>query len=336
MDVLRTGDGFSDEEIAYLKSGGADPLPPSEPEPEPAAESPDDTAEPVAEAEGHDDPEVIEADAPEEDANKGRKVKYGAYLRQKAEADAARKERDETRQKLEAAERAAAVQNARIEERFRQWQASQQQAQPPQPQQAPPDRNEDPLAYMAWQDERLSRLEQHTNQTAQQRHQAAQIAQLDNAYRADNHQAAREMPEYPDAYNYLLKSAQRTVEIQNRHFSPEQVRAAVELQERQLAAAAMQQGVRPAAMIVQMAQERGWAPKGQAVAAAPQVNPDAEQAKLDAVARGQAQNRTLSTAGRPGGNTATMTLDRFLSLSDDEAREWSEKNPGGLARIGGQ
>lgn len=338
MDALRDGD-FTEAELAYFNSGGQAPLP-DEPEPvateaEPVAEAqPEPEAEPAA---ADTDPEVIEEG--EDDSQKGRRVGYRAYLRKKAEADAARTERDDFRQKYETTQREMAVQNARIEERFKLWQQSQQHAaqqaapKPPEPV-APPDREADPLAYIAWQDERLNRIEQHTAQSAEQTRQTQALAQLDQAYRADNHQAAREVPEYPEAYNFMVQRAQQIIKIQNPNLTPQQVNQAVELQERQLAATAMQRGQRPAAMILQMAATYGWAPRSAAPQEPQQPDPAAEQAKIDAAARGQVQNRTLSTAGRPGGSTA-MTLERFVAMSDDDAREWTAKNPDGFEKLSG-
>lgn len=339
--------GYDDAELAYLNSRGEVPLPPSEDEA--PREEPQDTA-PVGEAEApHEDtdPDIIEPGADDE-KHKGRKVGYSAYLRQKGEADAARKEREEFRQKYEASERERAVQNARIEERFRQWQASQAQAQAPQPvapaePAAPPNPDEDPMAYIRYQDqqrqaleERLNTIAQTQEQTVAQTRQAQQIQQLDHAYREDNRQAAREMPEYPAAYNFLLSMAERDVHIQNGgRLTPQQVKQHVEHQERQLAAAAFQQGMRPAQMILQMAQARGY----QSPAAQPQAqqaHPAAEQARIDAAARGQQQNRTLSGTGRSAAApTGAMTLEKFINLTDDEARVWAEKNPAEYMRIGG-
>lgn len=337
MDAFRDVD-FSEDELAYLNSGGQAPLP-DEPEPvateaEPVAEgAPEPEAEPAA---ADTDPEVIEEG---DETHKGRKVGYSAYLRKKAEAEAARNEREELRTQLEASKREQAVQNARIEERFKLWQQSQQHAaqqaatKTPEPV-APPDREADPLAYIAWQDERLNRIEQHTAQSAEQTRQTQLISQLDQAYRADNFQAKQEVPEYPEAYNYLVQCEQQRIRIQNPHFTQQQINAAIEQGERQLAAAAFQRGQRPAAMILQMAATYGWAPRAAAAQEPAQPDPAAEQAKIDAAARGQVQNRTLSTAGRPGGSTA-MTLERFMAMSDDDARDWTAKNPDGLARLGG-
>lgn len=339
--------GYDEAELAYLNSRGEVPLPPGEdegaqPEPEQDAAS---ASEPAPE---DTDPEIIEPGA-DEDRHKGRKVGYSAYLRQKGEADAARKEREEYRAKLEAREREFAAQQARIDERFKLWQASQAQAAQQQaPQEAPkppPNPDDDPLAYIRYQDQKRQELEQQLQgivQTQQQRdaqtRQVQQIQQLDSAYRADNQQAAREMPEYPAAYNFLLSMAERDVQIQNGgRLTPAQVKQHVEHQERQLAAAAFQQGMRPAAMILQMAQARGYQPQASQQQAT-QPDPASEQARIDAAARGQQQNRSLSGTGRSAAAASTagaMTLEKFINLSDDEARVWAEKNPADYMRIGG-
>ena len=337
MDARREGE-FSEDELAYLNSGGQAPLPPeteapaAEPEAAPEAEA---QAEPAPQAAEEPDIDVIEDG---DETHKGRKVKYGAYLRQRSEAEAARKERDQHRQELETVRREAAVQNARIQDYLRAQQAAAaRQAQPQQPQQPapPPDPNENPLGALEWQRDRLAQLEQQVNQTAQERHHAARISQLENVYRSDNHQAAREVPEYTDAYNFMVDRAFQIIKVQNPGISDQQAHAEVERQERLLAETAIRQNQRPAALIFQMARVYGWAPQLGAPVQAARPDPASQQAKLDAVSRGQDQNRSLSAAGRPGANTASMTLERFMSLSDDEARDWNAKNPGGLERLSG-
>lgn len=339
--------GYDEAELAYLNSRGEIPLPPS------GGEAPRDEPEddiPAAEAEPpHEDtdPEIIEPGADEE-KHKGRKVGYSAYLRQKGEADAARKEREEFRQRLEAREREFAAQQARIDERFKLWQASQQQASSPQPvpktPEPPPDVENDPLAYIKYQDQQRAALEERLNtiaqsheQTIAQSRQAQEIQRLDRSYQEDNRQAAREMPEYPDAYNFLLNMAEQDVIIQNGgRLTPAQAKEHVLMQERQLAAAAFQQNVRPAQMILQMAHARGWKPPSARQAQASQADPAAEQARIDAAARGQAQNRSLSGTGRSTAAPAgAMTLEKFMAMSDDDARTWAEKNPAEHRRIGG-
>lgn len=345
---------FSEEELAYLNSGGAEPPPASEAKPEPAAEPQAETdetpeaaaPEPAAET---TDPDVEVSEHDEETGEDGkpkkrRKVDYGAYLRQKNEAEAARKEREELREKYNALERERAAVNERIRiaqemSQRQQAEAQQRAAQANQPQQAaPPDRNEDPLGYMAWQDERLARLEQGFQQTAQERQQQAALRQLDDAYRSDNHQALKEVPGYADAYNHFIGVTERVLSRENPNWTLPQVKAEAERQERLLAVQAHQTRQRPAQLIWERALAYGFRPAAPQAAQAPvQPDPAAEQARIDAAARGQAQNVSLSNTGRPSGAVSgTMTLDKLTRMSDDDRYRYLQANPDAIQRIMGE
>lgn len=349
--------GFTEEELAYLNGGGEEPSPASEANAEPAAEpqaetdeKPEGDAAPDAAAEPTDpDVEVTEEGDGEgetgEDgkAKKRRRVDYSAYLRQKNEADAARKEREELRERLNAAERERAVINDRIAQaqaaaQQRAQMEAQQRAQAGQPQPEPmPDPTEHPLEALAWQAKRIEQLEQGFNQTVEERRQQAAIRQLDDAYRMDNHQAAKELPDYPAAYNYVVKLAEETARIHNPTWTPQQIKAHVEMQERQLAASAYQQRRRPAQIIYETARIQGYQPPAaQQPAQAPaQPDPAAAQARLDDAARAQAQNLSLSGAGRPGSSSGAMTIDKFSRMPDAERAKWIEQNPEAFAALAG-
>ena len=365
---------FTDEERAHLESFGRSGLGEATPpvadtqreeqqDLEPEAHAPGPQGEDAADAAG-DDPDVDEGDDAEGEGEQGdgrkkpRRVAYRQFVKERKAAEEARKAAEEMRQKLELAQRDQAVLTERMRLFSEQQQRAQMEAmqraqaaqQPPQQPSAPPDMNEDPMGFMRWQSEqlqaqaeRLAHIEGGFRQTVEQQRQAQQISQLDNAYRSDNMKAAQQHAEYPKAYNYLLEMAKDDLRLQNRNLTEDQIEAQVRQQERMLAATAFQQNMRPAEMIWQMAHRRGFrtqgaqVPQGQPAAQAqPQMDPAAEQARLDAVARGQQQNRSLSTAGRPGGGTTAMTIEKFGRMSDTEAVAWMEANPEAFARLAGE
>lgn len=357
-ESLKANDYLTAEERAYIDGGGEVPPPGSQdapeskpkPKAEPEAEEPEaapDEPEP-AEAEAEADGDDTDAEPEAAGDKKPRKVNWGAYQRVKGEAAERAKQIEDIRQRSEAREREFAAYQARVDERFKMLtQANAPRPEEPKAALPEPDPEQDPIAHLRWQREqlaeqqnRLGQFEQAQQRTVEQQRQAQQIRQLDDMYRNDNLAAVKEQPEYPNAYNYLLSMAEQEIQIQNGgRLTPAQVKAQVDQQERQLAASAFQQNMRPAQMIWQMAVARGFRPTAQQQAAQdpaqPQHDPAAEQARIDAAARGQQQNKTLSSAGRSGVQSGGMTADKFVNLSDTEAAEWLSKNPDGMARMSG-
>lgn len=341
------------DERAYMEGGGVMP-PTSE---EPTNPKPGDKSEPEAEPEKKaDEPEPDDEDDVQEtepDANGKRKrvVNYGAFVKQKKDAAEARRQLEEYRQQLSQKDREFADFRGRAEERLGAYQrhlqaqqAPQQQPQPEQPKTLPPppDRMQDPLAYMEWQDQRAAMLEDRLNgldqsyqQSAAQQRQAAQIAELDRRYRADNAAAAREMPAYSQAYNYLVGMRERELTAQYGGRIPKaQIDQQIENEERQLADHAFRMGKRPAQLVLEMAHIRGFRVP-EAAPQAPIVDPTAEQARIDAQNRGQERNRSLSTTGRPANGNVSPSVDKLLSMSDAEFTKYMAENPGALERMQG-
>lgn len=349
---------FTAEEIRYRDSGGEVPLPHEGPADAPREQAgkpdPADDDHELAAAEAEDSESEVAENAGEADdgRRRPRKVAYGAFVKQKNEAAEARRQAEEFRVKYAEAERNLAVQNARIEERIRHYQASQQGQQPqdqkPTLRQAP-DPNENPLDYMRWQDERAAFQQQQIEElrsgvtaTTEAQRQAQALAQLDSAYRADMGSAFNETPAAREAYDYMIATTKDLIRAEyNGQIHPSQVDAEVIKRERLTAHKAMGMGKRPAQYIMELAWATGWRPKQArqqqqpADGQAQQAAADAEQAKIDAVARGQNQNRSLSSAGRPGGSAATMTIEKFGEMSDEDRYAWIMANPSAHARLGG-
>ena len=337
------------DERAYMESGGN----PASTSDEPKSPKPEDKPaeeKPAPESEGDDEDEGAEPEASEGDSHRKRKVKWESYDRVKREAAEARRQADEYRQNL-------AVLQARAEERFaamqRELQARQTPQQQPQNQpQAetlppPPNRMEDPMGYMEWQDRRMEMLEKNLTgiqqgfqQTTEQQRHAEQVQSLARVYRTDNAEAARQNADYPHAYNYLLQMRQQELRtLSGGRASEADITRQIEAEELQLAAQATQMGKRPAELIWQMAWTRGFKPpSAQQVQAAPQAAmPDtsAEQARIEAAARGQERNRSMSNVGRPSTGNTLPSIDKIMSMSDAEFTKWQADNPGALERMQG-
>lgn len=357
---------FTDEERAYLESQGQTGLGEATP---PVAddqrEEPSHDDEPDAPAPGQQDPEPDGSDASDDDGEeqgeqgdgrkKPRRVAYRHFVAEREAKAKAEREVQEYRDKLELAQRDQAVLGERMrafaEHQQRQQYEAQQRAQAAaaaQQGQDPrirpePDPEQDPYGNLLWQrdqrsllEERLARMEQGFTQAAQHQQQTAQVQHIENAYRSDFQTATQQMPAYRDAYEFMTRIAAQDIQIQNgNRLQPHEVAQHLKQQELALAQAAMQRGIRPAAMILQMAQARGWKPAEQAPPQPAQPDPVAAQAQIDAAARAQDQNRSLSTAGRPGGGSTAMTIDKFARMSPDEANAWMAQNPDAFARLAG-
>lgn len=362
---------FSDEERAHLESFGREGLGEATPpvadtqreehdDNQPGGEPPgakDDQTDATADA----DPDV-DADLDGDDDDQGdnrkkpRRVHYRQFVKERsAKEEATRRAEDLHRQLLEA-QRNQAVLSERMrafaEHQQRQQHEAQQRAaaaaaaqQGPDPRIRPePDPEQDPYGNLLWQrdqrsllEERLARMEQGFTQAAQHQQQTAQVQHIENAYRSDFQTATQQMPAYRDAYEFMTRIAAQDIQIQNgNRLQPHEVAQHLKQQELALAQAAMQRGIRPAAMILQMAQARGWKPAEQAPPQPAQPDPVAAQAQIDAAARAQDQNRSLSSAGRPGGGSSAMTIDKFARMSPDEANAWMNANPDAFARLAGQ
>lgn len=363
MDNLST-QGFSDEELAYLRGEGEEPsLPSGASEPADEAETPVETAQ-TGDAEADAD-ETDDADDGDEEGEQGdgrkkpRRVAYRQFVKERNAAKEAKEAAEKMRQELELSRRDQAV----ISERMRLFaeQQARQQAEIQQRQNAalaqqkaeantlppPPDRNEDPLAYMAWQDRRAAILEQQVNEVRQgfqslteAQRNAQMIQQFDEEYRSDGQMAGQQEPQFWAAYKHLSNVVRANIKAQAPRLSEAQLEAELHKQERILHLNAKRQGLRPAQVIWQSAVNTGWRPQAaQAAEAAAQQpaqpDPAAAQARIDAGARGQAQNVSLSGAGRPGNSTAGMTIEKFARLTDAEAFEFMEKNPQAFARLAG-
>ena len=226
------------------------------------------------------------------------------------------------------------VEKERAEERRRfdlllqRFSAQQQTAQPQQqaPQAPPlPDPQADPVGHLL---ERLNRAELTQAQVIQaivaQRQQADQqtqqqqmVAALQNRARAAEQEFAAATPDYTDALNFLADARHKELAALGYEDAAER-QAVLSHEAMSLAAAAMQQGRNPAAVVYEMAKLRGYSAK-------PVQSPAAE--KFQQIAQGQAQSRTLGAVrGAPaipitGQRVSEMSAKEFSALMDKLERD---------------
>lgn len=149
------------------------------------------------------------------------------------------------------------------------------------------------------------------------------------------------VPDYMDAYNHLLQSrAQELMAIgydnpndplltpDEKEAAARAIHDALTADERGIAELAFSKGKSPAQIIYDLAQKRGYAKKGAAPAA------DESEDRLATIERGQRANKSLATAGGPGGEQ-DMTGEQLAAMSLAEFEAWADKNPAKAKRLMG-
>ncbi|MGJ5074568.1 hypothetical protein [Bradyrhizobium oligotrophicum] len=146
-------------------------------------------------------------------------------------------------------------------------------------------------------------------------------------YRADAAQFEQTNPDFKAAYAFLLNS--RAAELRAIGYEdPKALHDALTADEFAIAQMAFQKGKSPSEMLYALATQRGYVK-------ADSKKPDASAAeKLDAIARGQAANKSLNNTGGSTGDT-DMTAERLLSMPMDEFETWVEKHPAKAKRLMG-
>lgn len=306
---------FTPGERAYMDSKGEKPV---------ADEAPPAEDEAVVEAENEaveDDSDAPETEAKEENASDDEGAKE-----EKKKKDVGRvplrklREEEDRRKQVETERDTLKEQFARADERLKLlFNAQQQQAKEP----APPDKNQDPIGFMEWQQSQIERLEQ--GQRAQQEHhqRQSQIGQIDNAYKQSWSAFASKTPDALDAYQHFVNVTAGFLEMQG--VSAEQINQLVENEERKITVAAMQRRVSPAELIYEKAKAFGFQPKP--VVTQQQKNDEAAQkaeADVERRQKGAAAAKSLSTAGGSRGGQS-ITAAELASMSDDEFDEVRSK-----------
>jgi hypothetical protein len=145
------------------------------------------------------------------------------------------------------------------------------------------------------------------------------------AYRMDAAQFEARTPDFKDAYNHLLNS--RASELMAIGYDdPMALHQALTRDEISIAQMALSKNKSAAEIIYNLAQQRGYrgANGGKANASG----------KLDAIARGQNANKSLSNTGGNSGD-GDVTGEMLLKMPMDEFEAWCTKNPAKAKRLMG-
>lgn len=167
-----------------------------------------------------------------------------------------------------------------------------------------------------------ARLDKQDNETKTQREAQKAHDDLVTAYRSDAAQFRTEAPDFDAAYNHLLKS--RADELQAIGYnSPQALHQALIADEQAIAQMALSEGKSPAKVIYELAKLRGYSKQAK--------KPDAAE-KIDAIEKGQQENKSLAGTGGAGGD-ADMTAETLLKMPMDEFESWCNKNPAKAKRM---
>ncbi|WP_342711511.1 hypothetical protein AAFG13_06625 [Bradyrhizobium sp. B124] len=196
---------------------------------------------------------------------------------------------------------------------------------------APPTPEEDIFGAVKHVGETVAQMQKRLDDQAAAEKQAKETAtaqtEFVNRYRSDAETFQKSNPDYRTAYDFLLQS--RAGELQAIGFdTPEALHQALIADEAAIAEMAFAKGKSPAEMIYALAKQRGYTK----AAADPSKGKGAE--KLDAIERGQAANKSLSSAGGSAGD-ADMTAEALIAMPADEFEAWCNKNPAKAKRLFG-
>jgi hypothetical protein len=313
VGVIDTDEGtLAAEEQAYFASKGEKTPEGGEGEPE------------ATKAEGGE-PAPDAPQKPDEDPDR-KPVPYGAL---KAE-----------REKRKELEHQLRQMQGTYEQRFARLQAMQEQAalaansnQPkPEAPKGPPNPEEDFIGATQYALDRLAQIERAEREQAERqfrsRQQQEYTGQVMSVWSQRAQEAAREVPEFADAYRYVTR--QRFEELMAAGVPEGRARAQAQQDEFNLVAQTLQNRQDPAQVIFNIARARGFAPK-------PAGTETPAPQRLDNVARGQQANKSLSSVGQGTTGKASLDAKRLGEMSDDEFESFLAKGgPKGFkAAIGG-
>lgn len=196
----------------------------------------------------------------------------------------------------------------------------------------PPSAEEDIFGAVKHVSETLAQMQKREadERAAKEAEERAAKEQNDfvDKYRKDADAFEVKTPDFKAAYNFLLNT--RAAELKAIGYdTPQKLHQALVADEFAIAQMAFEQGRSPAQMLYDLANQRGYK-KG--AAAEPGAGKAAE--KLDAIERGQAANKSLSSAGGSSGDP-DMTAQALLDLPLDEFEAWTAKNPAKARRLFG-
>lgn len=204
----------------------------------------------------------------------------------------------------------------------------QQQAAPA----GPPNPEEDIFGAVKHVTEQLAGIQKETAEAKAAREasekQAAEQKVFVDKYRSDADAFEATNPDFKAAYNFLLNS--RAAELKAIGYdTPEALHQALIADEMAIAQMAFERGKSPAAMLYNLANQRGYKKEA---AAEPGKGSAAE--KLETIERGQAANKSLSNAAGSSGDPE-MTAEALIAMPTEEFEAWCNKNPAKARRLFG-
>lgn len=285
---------------AFFESGGELPARDETPE---AENEPDGQADEVREQaqQGQEDG-AEEAEAEQEVKQQEKTVPYGALHEERQLRKEAKAEAQELRDKM-----------ARMEERFQMFQAALKPAEPEV------SFEDDPAEYLRKQSEQTQQtLEAMKKQQEEQASLQKQQNDYNNflgQYQAAAKQYSEQHPEFQDAYTHLVQG--RVKEHVLAGFTEAEATQMANREEQAIVRLAFEQGANPAERLVELAKIRGWkAVAADAGTASPKVD------KVDQVAKGQAEAKTISKGGE---GESKLTLEALADMDgDDFDKAWTK------------
>ena len=198
--------------------------------------------------------------------------------------------------------------------------AAQQQGDPQTPQ--IPDFAQDPVGHLAARlqhsERALAQVAGYLGQQRQQGDQERNMRALEARAVALEGEFRAKTPDYDDAVRHLITGRHRELEMAG-YRDPAERQLILAEEARMLVAKAMQDGSDPAQMTYEIAKLRGYAPaQGQQQPQAPSATD-----RMQTIARGQQQARTLSTVS--GAEPNAITGRTVANWSDAEFEKWLEK-----------
>ncbi len=171
---------------------------------------------------------------------------------------------------------------------------------------------EEPTNYLKWQGEIVAKRQEELAEQARKQDEVAQVqTQFTNfvrAYKAQSEEFAAKTPEFPLAYNFLLK--QRDQELQYMGFTDPVQRAKIlQNEEIGIVEQAFRNKRNPAEAIFEVAKYRGFKIEEKPAAEVKPANLEAEKKAAEA---------TKSLGAVPGAAAGKMTAEALLQMSEEE------------------
>lgn len=315
----KTSAELTDAEEEYMASGGESDLEKPDPEEAETAGKGEKEASAASDKSGEDEGDEAAENAEEPKRGKTKTVSHQALHEEREN----RKKAEARAQQAEAREKAAAERFARLDERLEILNRLNQ----PAPAAAPtmPNPEEDVFGAVRYMGDQLADFQKQQKANAERAEaegrQQQQHQQLVSAYQADAARARATMPDFDDAYRFLIQSREREL-MAIPGMGPDRVRHAIINDELAIASQALQAGASPAETIYQIAQARGYtkqAPQGRNGAG------NDANAEIQRLNNAKAATDSLSRGGGAP-NNGKLSLESLDRMSDKEFAAFLKKN----------